>query len=161
MDFTPIRMKPVYVPPGGPPQHIAPSQEIYALMGEENIFKMCEDFYRKLEGSELRPMFPPDMVEASKKQAMFIVGLVGGPPLFAQAFGPPMMRKRHIPFEIDEAARQIWLTCFTETLKNAVEDYHFPAEHLDGFIEFLIGFSAWMVNTDTGCPGSGQETGAS
>ena len=143
-----MRLKPVYVPPGGPPQDIAPSREIYARMGEENIFRMAEDFYRALEQSDIRPLFPPDMVEASRKQAMFLVGVLGGPPLYAEAYGPPMMRKRHLPFEIDETTRQTWLNCFKQTLENATDSYDFPAEHLDGFIHFLEEFSAWMVNTE-------------
>jgi hemoglobin len=56
------------------------------------------------------------------------------------------MRARHLPFEIDEAARQVWLGCFEKTLKNAGEKYNFPAQHLEGFKIFLRDFSAWMVN---------------
>ena len=51
----------VYVPPGGPPQGSGPSSDIYARMGEEHIFAMCRDFYRELEQSEIRHMFPDDM----------------------------------------------------------------------------------------------------
>ena len=149
MDFARLRMKPVYIPPGGPPQGMSPSQEIYDRMGEEAIFQMSEDFYRELEQSDVRPLFPPDMVEASKKQAMFLVGVLGGPPLYHEAFGHPRMRQRHIPFEIDEAARQTWLRCFKKTLEGAEEKYGFPGEHLEGFIAWLESFSAWMVNTES------------
>src|SRR5579872_7038563 len=101
----------IFVPPGGPPQS-GPSREIYALMGEANIFKMLSDFYQELEKSTIRSLFPPDMEEASQKSAMFFVTLLGGPALYAEKYGPPRMRARHIPFEIDEAARQVWLSCF-------------------------------------------------
>jgi hemoglobin len=57
------------------------------------------------------------------------------------------MRARHLPFVIDEAARQEWLACFERVLVRAVDEYSFPAEHLDGFRNFLIGFSSWMVNS--------------
>ncbi|MEM7394939.1 MAG: hypothetical protein AAF492_21615, partial [Verrucomicrobiota bacterium] len=134
------------VPPGGPPQGPGPSREIYQRMGEENIFKMCEDFYGELEKSELRPMFPEDMKESSKRTAAFIVGLTGGPPLYQQLYGPPMMRRRHMPFAIDENARQTWLNCFKAVLEQAEINYRFPPEHLPGFIAFLERFSAWMVN---------------
>lgn len=136
----------IYVPPGGPPRVAAPSSEIYAAMGEANIFAMLEEFYQELGQSALRAMFPRDMVKASQKSAAFFVGLLGGPPLYQQRYGNPMMRARHMPFIIDEAARQEWLACFDRVLDHAPETYNFPAEHLAGFRNFLVGFSSWMVN---------------
>jgi hemoglobin len=115
-------------------------------MGESNIFRMMSDFYKELEQSEIRHLFPPDMEEASKKSALFFITLLGGPPLYFQKFGPPRMRARHLPFEIDEPARQVWLACFDKVLEGADMKYDFPARHLAGFKEFLRGFSAWMVN---------------
>ena len=55
----------IYIPPGGPPRVQTPSPEIYATMGEENIFLMLADFYRELEKSSIRGMFPPNMQKAS------------------------------------------------------------------------------------------------
>ena len=115
-------------------------------MGEENIFKMLSDFYQELGRSEIRPLFPPDLEAASQKSAKFFVQLLGGPPLYAIDHGPPRMRARHIPFEIDDKARQTWLQCFERVLEKAVEKYAFPEEHLEGFRTFLREFSAWMVN---------------
>ena len=135
-----------YTPAGGPPQGQGPSSEIYGMMGEDNIFKMMEDFYRELEQSSVRHLFPEDMVEASKRSACFFVNLMGGPPLYHKRYGPPRMRARHMPFSIDKQARQVWLQCFEQTLEDAEEKYTFPAQHLDGFRNFLYEFSAWMVN---------------
>ncbi|HMP73727.1 MAG TPA: hypothetical protein PKE55_10735 [Kiritimatiellia bacterium] len=140
----------IYVPPGGPPQEISPSREIYGRMGEEAIFRMCRDFYGELEQSAIRGMFPEDMGKASEKVGAFLVGVLGGPPLYAQRYGPPMMRARHLPFVIDEAARQVWLGCFLKVLESAGERYGFPEEHLPGFVRFLEGFSGWMVNAREG-----------
>ena len=137
----------IYIPPDGPPRLATPSAEIYAVMGEANIFAMIEDLYRELEQSSLRALFPADMVKASQKSAAFFVGLLGGPPLYQQRYGNPMMRARHMPFMIDEAARQEWLACFERTLTCATEKYNFPTKHLPVFRAFLVGFSGWMVNT--------------
>jgi hemoglobin len=137
----------VHIPMGGPPRVERPSPEIYAAMGEDAIFRMLEDFYRRLGDSEIRWMFPKDMVEASKKSGAFFVGLLGGPPLYQQRHGSPMLRARHMPFPIDEDARQVWLATFRETLADAPEKYGFPPEHLPGFDAFLDAFSGWMVNT--------------
>jgi hemoglobin len=136
----------IYTPPGGPPQGPGPNGEIYRIMGEENIFKMMSDFYRELERSDIRRLFPPNMEEASRKSAMFFVTLLGGPPLYMQKYGSPRMRARHLPFEIDEGARQIWLACFEKTLEGADVKYQFPLQHLQGFKDFLKSFSSWMVN---------------
>jgi hemoglobin len=137
----------VYVPPGGPPAGFAKGPEIYLQMGQENIFKMIEDFYLELEKSSIRKMFPEDMREASKKSAAFFVFLLGGPPLYQQLYGPPMMRKRHLQFEIDAEARNIWLECFRTVLIDADKKYGFPMEHRERFWTFLEQFSGWMVNT--------------
>jgi hemoglobin len=138
--------RPIYTPPGGPPQGPGPSREIYGIMGEANIFRMMSDLYKELEKSEVRHLFPADMEEASKKSAAFFVGLLGGPPIYVEKYGSPRMRARHMPFEIDERARQVWLSCFDRVLEGADVKYAFPAQHLPGFKEFLRSFSTWMVN---------------
>lgn len=116
-------------------------------MGETNIFAMTRAFYAELEKSEIREKFPEDMAEASKKLAMFLVPAFGGPPLYMQAYGPPRMRARHIPFVIGPKDREIWLACFNRVLDTAVERFQFPAQHLADFRRYLDGFSAWMVNS--------------
>ncbi len=141
--------RPVYVPPIDPAQITAPSREIYGLMGEANICRMIEDFYRELEKSSLRRLFPAGMVTASQKSAAFFVGLLGGPPLYHQRYGNPMMRARHMQFVITPRAREQWLACFERVLADAPERYTFPAQHLPGFWAFLREFSLWMVNTDS------------
>ena len=137
--------RPVFVPPVDPQGTPPPSREIYAAMGEENIFAMLRDFYAELGKSPIRHLFPEDMDAASEKSAKFFVGLLGGPPLYHREFGNPRMRARHMPFAIDEQARNSWLECFERVLADPAR-YNFPAEHLEGFKAFLRGFSAWMVN---------------
>lgn len=139
---------PPYVPPGGMPRVEPPSAGIFKAMGEENIFKMTADFYAGLEQSSIRGMFPEDMQEASKKLGAFLVFRLGGPPLYQDRHGEPRLRARHMPFRIDESARQIWLACFKKILENADVKYRLPMEHMPGFWKFLEDFSAWMVNTE-------------
>jgi hemoglobin len=136
----------IYIPPGGPPQGPGPSSEIYRIMGEANIYRMMSDFYRELEKSEVRHLFPANMEEASQKSAAFFITVLGGPPLYFEKYGPPRMRARHLPFVIDEAARQVWLGCFERVLEGADAKYQFPLQHMQGFKDFLKSFSAWMVN---------------
>lgn len=142
--------RPIYIPPGGPPQVERPNPEIFAIMGEENIFLMLTDFYHLLAQSEIRSMFPRTeklLAQAAHKSGAFFVGLLGGPPIYHSLYGSPMLRARHMPFPIDAAARQTWLACFDEILDDAADNYNFPPQHIDGFREFLRVFSGWMVNT--------------
>jgi hemoglobin len=125
---------------------------IFEAMGRDNIFAMLNDFYQELGRSPIRSMFAEDLDAASRKSAAFYVQLLGGPRLFDEQYGNPMMRQRHMRFRIDEAARTIWIGCFMRTLEDATRKYAFPAEHLDAFRGWLGGFSRWMVNT---APGDG------
>ena len=136
----------IFVPNMRPNQVMPPSRMIFARMGEENIRAMLRDFYIELEQSEIRAMFPKDVVKASEKSADFFIGLLGGPPYYHQRHGSPMMRGRHMPFAIDSRARQVWLDCFETVLADAEEKYSFPPELLPSFHQFLVGFSMWMVN---------------
>ena len=140
------RTREIYVPPGGPGEMPPLSAEIFQSMGEEGIFAMLEAFYLELEASEIRALFPEDVVAASKRSAAFYVQLLGGPPLYNLTYGNPMMRRRHFPFEIDEEKRLIWLGCFNRVLDGAADRFGFPDEHLPAFRKWLDGFSQWMVN---------------
>lgn len=137
-----------FIPPIDPRSISTPSRDVYALMGEDNIYRMLEDFYAELGRSSLQGMFPKDLVAASRKSAAFFVGLLGGPPQYHERYGNPMMRARHMPFPITQAARDAWLACFERVLDNAPEKYSFPEQHLQGFKDFLRGFSTWMMNSE-------------
>lgn len=138
----------MFVPPISPGEIVSPSREVYAVMGEDNITRMMGDFYVELEQSSIRHLFPQDMHAASLRSAAYFVGLLGGPPLYQQRYGNPMMRARHLPFPIGRVERDVWLACFERVLKDAPARYQFPPEHLDGFRQFLRGFSLWMMNKD-------------
>ena len=138
----------MFVPPVNPGEIVSPNRAIYAVMGEENIVRMIQDFYAELEKSSIRDLFPADLALSAEKSAAFFVGLLGGPPLYQQRYGNPMMRARHMPFPINRAARDEWLACFERVLEHAPARYDFPAEHLEGFRAFLKGFSLWMMNRE-------------
>jgi hemoglobin len=48
---------------------------------------------------------------------MFLSGWLGGPDLFVQKFGHPMLRARHLPFPVDEGARDQWLYCMYKAMQ--------------------------------------------
>ncbi len=135
-----------FVPKSGPPAPFSRTLGIFESMGEENIEKMIEDFYLELGRSKIAHLFPKNLVKASRKSAAFFVFLLGGPPLYHQRYGPPMMRKRHMAFSIDENAKQEWMRCFKKIFETAEVSYNFPKEHKEDFLKFLDSFASWMVN---------------
>ena len=140
----------IYTPPTGPPQTDRIPPAVYEAMGEEQIVEMFYAFYERLAESSIAHMFPKsekNLKVAAEKNASMFVFLFGGPHLFQQRHGPPMMRARHLPFIIDEAARQEWLRCFKDTLDEAPELFNMPAEHVEAVWKFVYDFSGWMVNT--------------
>lgn len=146
----------MYTPAGGPPQGPRPSPRILDAIGVDGVFALLADLYAELEQSPVRALFPEDMRAASERSAAFFVQLLGGPPLYVERHGPPRMRQRHLPFEIDERARGVWLACFDTVLRRHVDERRFPEAELEGFRGFLRAFSAWMVNVAPGDTGSGE-----
>lgn len=136
----------IYTPPGGPPDIPPLSREILAAVGEAEVRRLLQLHYERLGTSGVRHLFPPTaegLREAAERSADFFVQVLGGPPHYSLRRGPPRMRARHIPFRIDEAARQEWLRCF----RDALDALPFPAAHRPEFERFLERFSTWMVNT--------------
>lgn len=143
----------VWTPPGGPPRTDRIPAAVYGVMGEENIVAFTRAFYRRLAASSIAGMFPRgerNLMAAADKSAALNVFLMGGPHLYQQRHGPPRLRMRHMPFEIDEAGRQEWLRCFRDTLAEAPALFAMPAEHVGAVEKFYTDFSGWMVNTRRG-----------
>jgi len=145
-EFFRTNSDPIFIPEAGPGGAEAPYRGLYEIMGQDNIFAMLRDFYWELGQSSIAGMFPGDLEAASRKSAFFFIGLLGGPPIYHETYGPPRMRARHMPFKISTEFRQVWLHCFFKILENH-ERYHLPKEHLAGFKGFLESFSSWMVNS--------------
>lgn len=153
--MPPIPDRPIYTPPGGPPANHSLSREIFAHMGEEKVRALIADFYVQLVESPIQAMFPPagpELEAAIDRSAAFFSFLFGGPPLYQQRYGRPMMRARHLPFEIDEAARLVWMACYRAALDTSIARGDFPEQHAAGLLEFLEGFSGWMVNSSGAHP---------
>jgi hemoglobin len=145
--------RPIHTPQGGPPQTDRVPSAVYEAMGEAGIVEMFFAFYERLAVSGIADLFPKsekNRRKAAEKNASMFVFLFGGPHLFQQRHGPPMMRARHLPFVIDEAARQEWLRCFRETLDEAPELFSMLAEHVEAVWKFVYDFSGWMVNAKEG-----------
>jgi hemoglobin len=87
--------------------------------GFETIDRLVQAFYQRIEEHpELRQIFPEDLSESARKHKKFLTQFLGGPPLYNEEFGHPMLRARHLRFPIDAKLRDAWL----ESMKDAIVD---------------------------------------
>ncbi|HEU4963227.1 MAG TPA: globin [Bacilli bacterium] len=95
-----------------------PQQSVYEMIGgADTIRRLVDTFYGKVgQHPDLTPIFPADLTETADKQFLFLTQFFGGPPLYSDKYGHPMLRARHMPFEITPTRAKAWLACMDETL---------------------------------------------
>ncbi len=136
----------LYIPPQGPPQQSAP--QFFDQIGLDKLYEMAWVQYQLFLETSIAHMFPQDeagLKEASEKQAEFMCGLLGGPKIYIEKHGPPRMRARHLPFAIDAEARDAWLQCYKQAFRQC-DGLGLSKEDQQTLVNWLEGFSAWMVN---------------
>ena len=88
--------------------------------------KLVDRFYDLMhelpEAAHVRAMHPEDMQGSRQKLFEFLSGWLGGPPLFMERRGHPRLRMRHLPFAIDNAARDAWLLCMERAMDECIDD---------------------------------------
>ncbi|MET1138987.1 thiol management oxidoreductase, partial [Bacillus subtilis] len=73
----------------------------YEAIGEELLSQLVDTFYERVKRHPLLyPIFPDDLTETARKQKQFLTQYLGGPPLYTEEHGHPMLRARHLPFPI-------------------------------------------------------------
>lgn len=100
--------------------------------GEEKVRALVQRFYQLMdelpEAYGIRKMHAADLQGANDKLFKFLSGWMGGPQLFVNAYGHPMLRRRHLPFAIGDAERDQWLLCMNQALSEVVENAAFREE---------------------------------
>ena len=117
---------------------------VYDQVGGDPTFRRLVDtFYDKIEvDPELRSMFPPDLAPGRQWQFLFLTQFFGGPARYSQERGHPRLRMRHMPFPIDQAARDRWLKYMLESIDEVGIDE--PARST--MREYFERGSAFMIN---------------
>ena len=59
---------------------------------------------------------------SAEKLYEYLSGWLGGPQLYVEKRGHPMLRRRHLVAEIGPAERDGWLLCFERALAETIED---------------------------------------
>lgn len=87
-----------------------------AVGGEAKLRQFTRQFYKLMdtmpEARACREIHPPDLGPAEQKLFEYLSGWLGGPPLFTDKYGPPMLRARHLHAPIGEEETEGWLRCF-------------------------------------------------
>jgi hemoglobin len=88
--------------------------------GEEGLRRLVTRFYEIMDSEPkaagIRAMHKPDLSEANEKLFLFLSGWMGGPPLYVEKYGHPMLRGRHLPFPIGESERDQWIYCMVRAM---------------------------------------------
>lgn len=98
----------------------------YILGGDEAVKKLVDRFYdlmeEKPEVEVVRAMHAKSLRISRAKLYKFLSGWLGGPDLYVQEYGHPRLRRRHLPFEIDESERDQWMLCMSQALDEQVKE---------------------------------------
>ena len=66
----------------------------YDVIGEKALYDMIDYFYFLVENDQrINHLFPGDFKETSRKQKQFLTQFLGGPDLYTQEHGHPMLKR--------------------------------------------------------------------
>jgi hemoglobin len=116
--------------------------------GAEVIRKLVDTFYDIMDTDEkaapIRAMHPQNLHASREKLFMFLTGWTGGPQLYIERYGHPMLRARHMPFAINESARDQWMYCMIK----AMHQLGFEESLIKNLASQLYGVADFMRNKE-------------
>jgi len=124
-----------------------PSSSPFARLGaEEGVRALVDRFYDLMDlephYAGLRALHPAELAGSRDKLHWFLCGWLGGPNLYIERFGHPMLRARHMPYRIGIAERDQWMACMMQAMQErAVE-----AALAQRLAEAFFGTADWMRN---------------
>jgi len=118
--------------------------DIYAIVGEDGFARLVRAFYAQVPSDPiLGAMYPPDdLAGAEQRLRDFLIGRFGGPPRYIEQRGHPRLRMRHMPFRLDDAARDRWVALMIRALDEAA----LPAEVTSLLREFFAATATFLRN---------------
>jgi hemoglobin len=119
-------------------------EQVYERIGEEGFARLVRAFYAQVPGDDiLGPMYPADdLVGAEERLRDFLIGRFGGPPRYIEQRGHPRLRMRHVPFAIDQRARDRWM----QLMDRAFDEAALPADVTALMRDFLGQVATFMIN---------------
>lgn len=95
-----------------------------AIGGDATVRALAHRFYELMdslpEAARCRAIHPPDLSGSEEKLYEYLTGYLGGPQLYIEKRGHPMLRRRHFVAEIGPEERDEWLLCFRLAMEDTV-----------------------------------------
>ncbi len=125
----------------------SPDKTPYELIGgEKGTLALANRFYDIMsEDSYAKPLYamhPQPLDRIRHVFFEFLSGWLGGPDLFVEKHGHPMLRKRHMPFPIDQDLRDQWMYCMNKALDIEIDN---PVLR-EGLRQSLAQLATHMIN---------------
>jgi len=119
---------------------------IYGIIGEDGFTRLVAAFYRQVPADDiLGRMYPAgELAAAEQRLRDFLIYRFGGPQRYIEERGHPRLRGRHMPFRIDQAARDRWM----QLMDKAFADAALPAEVEQFLRAFFEQMSTFMINQE-------------
>ena len=118
------------------------------LGGEAGVRQLVDRFYDLMDAVPeyhlIRKLHPQDLAGSRDKLYRFLSGWLGGPGLYVEKYGQPMLRARHLPFPIGIAERDAWLACMLQ----AMEDIGVEEKLRASLLKAFFGTADWMRNRE-------------
>jgi hemoglobin len=119
----------------------------YQRLGEEPGVRALVDRFYDLMDLEphyagLRAIHPATLDGSRDKLHWFLCGWLGGPNLYIDRFGHPMLRARHMPYRIGIAERDQWMACMLQAMQERDVDETLAQRLAESF----FGTADWMRN---------------
>lgn len=112
--------------------------------GDAALRQLTDRFYDLVFAHELiSRLFKSDKELIKEKQRLFLTQFLGGPQLYSEIYGHPMMRARHMPHTITEDDATAWLQCMSQ----AVGELPISNELKDELFDRFPRTAFFMVNT--------------
>ena len=96
------------------------TQTPFQILGEQGIRELTSAFYDIMdslpEAAGVRAMHAADLAPMKEKLAEYLIGWMGGPPLYAQKYGSVCMTEPHEHYHIGPEERDQWLLCMHKAL---------------------------------------------
>ena len=123
---------------------MAEEASVYSLIGTDGFTRLVAAFYRQVPNDEvLGPMYPEgDLEGAEERLRDFLIYRFGGPTRYIELRGHPRLRARHLPFQINQAARDRWLYLMNRAFAEAA----LPEAAERELRPFLEQMSTFMIN---------------
>lgn len=97
-----------------------------AIGGDATVRALARRFYELMdtlpEAARCRAIHPADLSGSEAKFYDYLTGYLGGPPVYVEKHGHPMLRRRHFVAPIGPAERDEWLLCFRRAMDETIEN---------------------------------------